>query len=518
MGSFLAAVHSKKRMVAVVAPAVVASFPDQYLRINGWLQSVGVEDVFDVSFGAELTVKSYLEYMKKNDTPTLIAQPCPSLVNYLEIYQPELLPYLAPADSPMLHTLRMLRAYYPQYADAQLVVISPCWAKKREFFATGIDAFNVTFSSLKKHFLNEGINLNTYPEVEYANPPAERAVLFSTPGGLMRTAERWDSAISNITRKIEGPTNIYPYFERLKEMIDKGVAPRLIDCLNCEAGCNGGTATGKAQEHLDTLEAAVERRNHEMQTFYGKKGKVPDEKDKKALHKLIESYWRPGLYERHYVNRSSNFKLRIPNTTEKETIYKAMGKASEKDIFNCNSCGYESCERMAIAIHNKLNKPQNCYHSVAASKEYLADGLSACIGQLTTKIMAQDDAYARLRDRITDSSKLIQDFIPIISAIKEISSQTNMLAINAGIEAARAGEMGAGFAVVAREVRTLAAHSRQEVEMFSPIVDGIQSAFGDVVDEMAIAQEESNKTKNLVDDISDTIYNLVFEENTPTES
>ena len=55
-----------KKTVAVVAPSVAANFGDDYLRLNGWLvEACGVEAVFDASFGAELTVKSYVEHLKK---------------------------------------------------------------------------------------------------------------------------------------------------------------------------------------------------------------------------------------------------------------------------------------------------------------------------------------------------------------------------------------------------------------------------------------------------------------------
>ena len=54
----------KERVVAIVAPAIVANFKGKELEFNGWLKSIGVEAVFDVGFGAELTTKSYVEYLQ----------------------------------------------------------------------------------------------------------------------------------------------------------------------------------------------------------------------------------------------------------------------------------------------------------------------------------------------------------------------------------------------------------------------------------------------------------------------
>lgn len=54
----IAAIKRGEPIVAVVAPAIAAVFPDLYLNFNGWLKSIGVKAFFDVSFGAELTIKS----------------------------------------------------------------------------------------------------------------------------------------------------------------------------------------------------------------------------------------------------------------------------------------------------------------------------------------------------------------------------------------------------------------------------------------------------------------------------
>ena len=240
---FLSDLQRHTPMVAIVAPAVAVSYPNLYLRINGWLEQMGVTAAFDVSFGAELTIKSYLEHVRQNQPMAVIAQPCPAIVNYVEMYRPELLPYLAPADSPMLHTIKMIREFYPQYRGHKIVVLSPCIGKRREFDETGLGDYNVTFQGLDRYFEKHGIQLEAFPEREYDNPPAERAVLFSTPGGLMRTAMREVPGIEERVRKIEGCPAIYHYLDSLPEAIRKGRAPLIVDCLNCELGCNGGTGT-----------------------------------------------------------------------------------------------------------------------------------------------------------------------------------------------------------------------------------------------------------------------------------
>lgn len=144
---FFQSVGKKEKIVAIVAPSIAANFPDEYLNINGWLKSIGVDAVFDVSFGAELTVKSYLEHIKKNNPKAVIAQPCPAIVSYIELYQPNLIKHLAPADSPMLHSIKMTKHFYPEYKDHKVAILSPCLAKKREFDATGLGDFNIAYKS-----------------------------------------------------------------------------------------------------------------------------------------------------------------------------------------------------------------------------------------------------------------------------------------------------------------------------------------------------------------------------------
>jgi methyl-accepting chemotaxis protein len=79
-----------------------------------------------------------------------------------------------------------------------------------------------------------------------------------------------------------------------------------------------------------------------------------------------------------------------------------------------------------------------------------------------------------LLDLVKQFSKRLKEIDKITEMIAEISNQTNLLSLNASIEAARAGEFGAGFAVVAEEVRKLAESAHGFSENINTIVADIQ--------------------------------------------
>lgn len=373
--AFFHALDDGEPIVLIIAPSIVSHFPDpSYLKLISWFRSRGVLAVFDVGFGAELTVKSYAEHLKTDPEKMTITQPCPVIVTYLQIYLPELLPHLSPAGSPMHHLMKMIREFYPQYSTAKIAALSPCIAKRREFDEIGLGDYSLTFRKLQRYLDEHEIDLDSFPEGQYDNPPPERAVLFPSPGGLLDSLAREMPEIRDRTRVIEGSGKIYRYLQKLPEMLQAGKNPLLIDCLNCEFGCNGGPGVTTAERSQDDFEWHVKRRGNQQKQLYRRKLERPSKEHEnqidlqgewassETIQQTIERFWRPQLYDRTYENLSDNIQLRIPTQEEIEEIYRIeLLKNKPEDEKNCGSCGYGSCRDMAFAIHNHLIDTSHCY-------------------------------------------------------------------------------------------------------------------------------------------------------------
>ncbi|MFP4661860.1 MAG: [Fe-Fe] hydrogenase large subunit C-terminal domain-containing protein [Halanaerobiales bacterium] len=551
---FISDLNYGEKIVAIAAPSIASNFPGTYLNINGWLHDKGVKAIFDVSFGAELTIKSYLEYIRREEPECVISQPCPAIVSYVQLYKPELIKYLAPVDSPMLHTIKMIKNYYKEYTDYKVAVLSPCLAKKREFNETNMGDYNVTFRSLDNYYKNNNIDLQAFPELEYNNPPAERAVLFSSPGGLMRTAARENKDIVSSTRKIEGVGLIYKYLDELPGAINKKVNPLLIDCLNCEMGCNGGPGTLNIDKSIDEVEILIEKRNIEMQEKYNTAIKYLG---KRKLKKYIDNHWNENLYSRGYLNLEENINLKTPDNRKQKEIFASMEKYTDEDIKDCRSCGYGSCEDMALAIYNGLNKAENCHwyqHKLLEIKQEEAENqkqkadlqrkkmegqkntaidflssLNFTIQQISATMEELDASNHTVLDRIQDSNSKIEassgsisslnknanivqqqteKFDEIREIISNLSEETNLLALNASIEAARIGEDARGFAVVAEKIRELAEISNSEVSKIQDYTNNLKekivlvvNTINRIVGEFENIKSDSNYIMKTSDDI-----------------
>jgi methyl-accepting chemotaxis protein len=97
-------------------------------------------------------------------------------------------------------------------------------------------------------------------------------------------------------------------------------------------------------------------------------------------------------------------------------------------------------------------------------------------------------------DRINTMHENTQEIVSVLSVIGAIADQTNLLALNAAIEAARAGEQGRGFAVVADEVRSLAARTQTSTAEINEILSKLTSDAGLAVAAMEVTKKSCQST------------------------
>jgi methyl-accepting chemotaxis protein len=158
----------------------------------------------------------------------------------------------------------------------------------------------------------------------------------------------------------------------------------------------------------------------------------------------------------------------------------------------------------------------------------------ALMGETARVVETAHNSMTQLDNSMQDVTAASQETAKIIKTIDEIAFQTNLLALNAAVEAARAGEAGAGFVVVADEVRALAMRAAEAAKNTATLIESTVSKVKDGSDLMGKTAEvfsqvadSTGKVKELVAEIAaasseqaqgvDQINKAVNEMNTVTQ-
>ena len=119
---------------------------------------------------------------------------------------------------------------------------------------------------------------------------------------------------------------------------------------------------------------------------------------------------------------------------------------------------------------------------------------------------------AELAQILKDSQNQMERTSQAVSAIQNISRQTNLLSLNASVEAARAGVAGKGFAVVAEEVRSLAQNSdgvskeiSADLGQMKEYVENVVEQFGMLNEEISNQDKKMSSIQQMVSEIDTTV-------------
>ncbi len=164
-------------------------------------------------------------------------------------------------------------------------------------------------------------------------------------------------------------------------------------------------------------------------------------------------------------------------------------------------------EDLATELHRMADSVQEVANKIreAAAAAQAADGLAHDGALTATEALGAIDAMnEQLKGAATVIQRLDSDTREVgrvLSLIREIAEQTNLLALNAAIEAARAGEQGRGFAVVADEVRTLAGRTQSATGDIERIIGKVQQATREAV---AAIQDAESRSQGGVEHVEKT--------------
>ena len=168
---------------------------------------------------------------------------------------------------------------------------------------------------------------------------------------------------------------------------------------------------------------------------------------------------------------------------------------------------------MNASVQSIAENASQTADSVKSASELSSAG-SKVVGQTVSSIgsLAQNVSEASsVVDRLEQD---VEQVCTVLSVIRGIAEQTNLLALNAAIEAARAGEQGRGFAVVADEVRTLASRTQDSTTEIQTTIEKLQHAAHEAVETM---NKGRDKAQGSVDEAARAGESLTAIENTVTE-
>lgn len=193
------------------------------------------------------------------------------------------------------------------------------------------------------------------------------------------------------------------------------------------------------------------------------------------------------------LNDTSSQTLAANNEISKAVEDVAEGSTGMASSISKINENLEEMSRETKDINESVDEIRNQTTAVQDSSKIMNDKIKS----MQDSSHKMDDGISAISKRIETVNTTVDKVSNIVSVIEEISSETNLLSLNASIEAARAGDAGKGFAVVAQEIRVLSDNTNTELENIKQIISSLVEecrycvqASGTIVEDNAKQKEE----------------------------
>ncbi|MDQ7043010.1 MAG: methyl-accepting chemotaxis protein, partial [Sulfurimonas sp.] len=179
-----------------------------------------------------------------------------------------------------------------------------------------------------------------------------------------------------------------------------------------------------------------------------------------------------------------------------------------EELVNLLLNSYENGNRF---LQETVDSPLSLLSEINELNEFNSQKMSDVESE-TSGIVNSIDKIQEYTTMLGDDSNALNDSVSaigdIIGMIKDISDQTNLLALNAAIEAARAGEHGRGFAVVADEVRKLAERTQKATAEVEININSLKQNSNSLIEISNTFNEETSNVMGVLDTFNVNIQNV----------
>lgn len=237
---------------------------------------------------------------------------------------------------------------------------------------------------------------------------------------------------------------------------------------------------GMVKETNDEIGLIIEKMKELTQSLGSIVGKIRNSSDTMSANS----------YE---LNDTSSQTLAANNEISKAVEDVAEGSTGMAASISKINENLEEMSNETKDINESVNEIRNQTAAVQDSSKIMNDKIKS----MQDSSHKMDEGISAISKRIETVNTTVDKVSNIVSVIEEISSETNLLSLNASIEAARAGDAGKGFAVVAQEIRVLSDNTNTELENIKQIISSLVEecrycvqASGTIVEDNAKQKEE----------------------------
>jgi len=374
------------KAVALIAASIASEFDDitDFRKLVGMIRKLGFDYVQEVSFGVDLVAHAYKKLFDEAKGKYYITSNCPTIVEMIEKYQPDLVTNLAPIVSPMVATAMVARDLYGD--DASIVYIGPCIDTKDESLRYDgkklVDSV-LTFIELRKLFDEFNIQEKTVSMSDFDPPYGNWGALYPLPAGILRAAGIKRDLVTSSVITASGKEDILEAISDFNNHID--TIKHHFNLFFCQ-GCLLGPGMIRHDERF---------RRRSLVRQYAEK----------RVAALNKEQWEKDLERWSKLDLSRTFAVndqRIPEPSEEAIaeVLKIVGKENHNDEIDCSACGYKSCHEFAATVAKGLAVPEMCHTYNLRNKQEYIETLRQTNKKLSeTKIALKESEQQAQRDK-----------------------------------------------------------------------------------------------------------------------